>query len=257
MNNLELTMRPAEKAKYRPLARTRIAHEEWAALAGAAGFAMSDHEARASIDHALSVAVGRRLAAARRPCIEEVIASLRTIAEYYRDGAAGRKASAEMIAGVAEAGVVEVVESAGRIAIRLVAGPVRAAEMVGGIAQHEAAQAADDAADRLEREAKPRGRPRKSVTASPELGLVGDLAVVMRDRGLKISVGGDQDADYYMTRNPYPRAAILILRMLAERLLVCVSARVAGAVNALMATRRFLSRSNLTMMRTLRTANRT
>ena len=129
--------------------------------------------------------------------------------------------------------------------------------MLGGApAKHEAAVAADEAADRLIREATSRGRPRRSVTASPELGLAASLKNLMRDRGLKISVGGDQDAGFYMASNPYPQAAILVLQALAERLLVCVSGRVAGAVDALTATRSFLGRSDVTMMRTLREANR-
>lgn len=38
-----------------------------------------------------------------------------------------------MVAGVVQSGVPEAVESAGRIAIRLVAGPIRNAEIRGGV----------------------------------------------------------------------------------------------------------------------------
>lgn len=142
-----MSERKAEAYFNRSLARARLADEEWTVLAQAAGFSVSDHASRTSIDEALSFAVGQRIAVARAPSVRDVIVRLRNIARRYRDSAAaGEGPSTALIAGEAQAGIAEAVESAGRMAIRLVAGPVRNAEMLGGAsAKHEAAVSADEA----------------------------------------------------------------------------------------------------------------
>lgn len=48
-----MNARKAEGYFHRSLARTRLADDEWAALAQAAGFSVNDRAARASVDQTL------------------------------------------------------------------------------------------------------------------------------------------------------------------------------------------------------------